>query len=111
MKSILLLSLVLVSCSSQPRPREEVVSAHASAEGALEFQRVPLQFASAEELAGLLRELARPETGPRPDGLKVLADPRTNALLLQAPKSEMARLLEIVGKLDVRAEPPAAARR
>jgi type II secretory pathway component GspD/PulD (secretin) len=111
MKSILLLALVLVSCTSQGRGREEVPTATASTAGALQFQMVPLQFASAEELAGTLRELVRSEAGPRTDGVKVLSDARTNSLLLQAPEDEMSRLLEIVAKLDVRAEPPAAARR
>jgi hypothetical protein len=110
MKTLVLLACLLGSCVSQPKERESA-PVHADAPSVLEFQMVPLEFASAGELAPTLNQFVRADVRMRASGTQVLVDPRTNSLLVQAPQAEMPRLLDVIRKLDVRAEAPAAARR
>jgi type II secretory pathway component GspD/PulD (secretin) len=109
-KWILVLACVLSSCRSQPSMHSAPPpDAPAGIVAAPAFEMVPLSHASADEVASLLRPLA--EADPAAAGrVKVLADARTNSVLVQAPKEAMPRLLAIVAKLDVRAEPRTAAK-
>lgn len=111
MKSLVLLACVLASCVSEPRSRESAAPVDATAGSVLEFQMVPLEYASAQELAPNLNQLVRADARTRASGAQVLVDARTNSLLVQAPREEMPRLLEVIRRLDVRVESPAAGRR
>jgi general secretion pathway protein D len=69
---------------------------------------VTLRFAPADELARRLREaLAGGPEAAR--GLRVVADARTNALVLSGPPEEVRRARQIVGRLD-QTLPPGGAR-
>jgi type II secretory pathway component GspD/PulD (secretin) len=107
MKAILLPLLLLAACqSARPAP------APARAES---VEVVPLKYAPAQELAETLNRVlgvgphasaaaATASTGPAAgSGACVVADPRTNSLLIRATPDEMARLLALVHKLDVQA--------
>ena len=63
-----------------------------------EFVVLPMQFASANEVAGQLGSLLR----DRPT-LRVIADSRTNSVLLTGSADELADAREIVAALDQRA--------
>ena len=98
MKSwILALALVATACHST-----ETSKAHA--EPAVEvsgiIEVVPLQFASADQLANELRSVIDGQKSKR--SLRVVADARTNSLILSGPREDIAQLLELVKKLDVK---------
>ncbi|MCK6447467.1 MAG: hypothetical protein L6Q99_13840 [Planctomycetes bacterium] len=59
---------------------------------------LPLQFAAAQDLAATLNalELSDPPT-------RVLADTRTNSLIVQGPKVGLTRVHDLVSQLDVKA--------
>lgn len=86
-----------------------------------EFEVMPLEFASAEELADTITELleasrkaqqARGATVAAANGVsaalqtgqadaKILVDPRTNSLLVMAMPDDMPRIKELIARLDV----------
>jgi general secretion pathway protein D len=85
-----------------------------------EFEVIPLEFASAEEISDTLGELleaskrasqvrvqgqaAQGVTGAMQVGqgeTKILTDPRTNSLLVMAMPDDMPRIKELVARLDV----------
>ena len=85
-----------------------------------QFEMLPLEFASAEELADTIEELleasrraaqtrqqaqaAQGVTGAIPgqqSETKILVDPRTNSLLVMAMPDDMPRIKELVARLDV----------
>lgn len=75
------------------------------------FEVVRLEHASARETAHTLSELieaaSRPARGQARQSelaTSILADPRTNSLLVMATEDDMARLLDLVSLLDVAAE-------
>jgi hypothetical protein len=97
MRTTLCIVLLLAACrSTTPDP----TLASARDDG---FRVVSLRFASAPELAGELNELlaagqtAGPFAKPIP---KLIADPRTNSLLVRAEPDDLSRVLELVEKLD-----------
>lgn len=86
-----------------------------------EFEVIPLEFASAEEISDTLGELleaskrasqvrvqgqaAQGVTGAMQVGqgeTKILTDPRTNSLLVMAMPDDMPRIKELVARLDVK---------
>ena len=85
------LALSLSACAS-PKARSD-----APAESD-EFVVLPMQFASANEVAGQLTSLLR----DRPT-LRVIPDSRTNSVLLTGSTDEIAAAREIVAALDRRA--------
>lgn len=82
--------------------------------GRTDFQRFPLAHASAEEIAGAVqdlvtRSLATPSDGQAPPGgriagARVVADPRTNALVVMAGTHEMPHVRRVVELLDLPAD-------
>ncbi len=86
-----------------------------------EFEVVPLEYASAQEIASMIEELldasrraaqssqrSQPQvqgaTAPIPrqeSETKILVDPRTNSLLVMAMADQMPRIKELVARLDV----------
>lgn len=76
---------------AEPAPRAEPAGG---------MQVVALQWAAAPELE---RELNQVLGGAKHRGLKVVADPRTNSLIVVAESQEdLARALELIARLDVR---------
>ena len=76
--------------------------------GATDIEVVPLKHAIASDLAVLVQHLsdggsgAVPVPGGAPSGLRVLADARSNALILRAPNpARLAATRAIIEKLDV----------
>ena len=85
---------------------------------------IPLEFAAAEEIEPILSQLIEKRRGraggvPRPaEGLtapiqpedeydiKVIPDPRTNSLIVQAAKSDLVWVLDIIQRLDTKLDAP-----
>lgn len=64
------------------------------------MQVVPLQFASAGDLE---RELTQALGAAKRKGFRIVADPRTNSLIVvAAEKDDLARALELIARLDVK---------
>ena len=98
MRNALLVALLLSACrSSAPAPAET------------HFEMIPLQYASAPEVADQLSSLVARDavrTGGRPIAV-FQADARTNSLLVSATAEEMKVVRELVAGLDQRVEKPA----
>ena len=116
-----LLTLLLAGCNSAPRADEFAATnaqAHPSfsqCEPEVEFQVIALQFASAPEIAEVVEELVQAasrtavgagplyqsESTQRDSEIRVLADTRTNSLLVMAPKAVAQQIEELIAALDV----------
>jgi type II secretory pathway component GspD/PulD (secretin) len=92
-------------------------SEHGGADPLQDFQLVALKFASAEEVAKVLNDFLTATTGgrdasggaaasqssaARTPAISFVADPRTNSLLVKAPRAELPSVLELVSMLDRR---------
>ncbi|MBI5432461.1 MAG: hypothetical protein HZA52_06505 [Planctomycetes bacterium] len=92
----LVLAAPLAACrvSARAVPVEPCEAQHT--EHAFGFDVVPLQFASADELAGILGRttLSAPPT-------RVIADHRTNSLIIQGPDEGRAAARVLIEKLDI----------
>jgi len=89
--------LLLASCAASPETKAPSESRSASShapEGA-SFEVVPLRYAAAQELANVLTRSL--------DGIaaRVVADPRTNSVIVQAAPEDMTKILELIARLDV----------
>jgi type II secretory pathway component GspD/PulD (secretin) len=103
------LTLGLTSCDSLLRsPRPPELTDHSTPDIAgqsarTDFQMVPLKFASAEETAKVLNDFFVRKSAADHQGepsIHIVADPRTNSLLVQAPAEQLPQVLELVAKLD-----------
>jgi type II secretory pathway component GspD/PulD (secretin) len=121
MRTYLLVFLLgLGSCGLLPHEDHEASAPeHRGADPRQDFQLVPLKFASAEEVAKVLNDFLAATTGgndanggaaapqnasarnPAP-AIVFVADPRTNSLLVKAPRGELPSVLELVSMLDRR---------
>jgi type II secretory pathway component GspD/PulD (secretin) len=94
------LVLALV-CACQATTPVEPAALQESTEQAA-FEIIPLEYAYARDLArtldGLLQAASGAGAGQK---MKVMADERTNSLLVMAPPSDMARLKDLIALLDV----------
>ena len=76
---------------------------------------VPLRVADAKDVAILIQNLkgqgssatgaraARPAMPAQPSSFRIVVDDRTNSLIIEAYEEEMEALLDLIGRLDVRA--------
>lgn len=84
--------LLLASCASSPAaPAAEPAPPSAA------VQVVPLRYAAAHELANVLSQLLME---PGITG-RVVADARTNSVVVEAPAEDLPRILELIAQLDV----------
>jgi general secretion pathway protein D len=94
------LVLTLLCACQATSTVEPVVLQETAAPSSIEI--ITLENASARELAGTLSGLLRAASsggaGPK---MTVMADQRTNSLLILAPPAEMARLRDLIALLDV----------
>lgn len=98
-----LLPIFLASCASDSAGRSQPQPAvPASSEEPMAMEIVPLQYAAAQELAGSLSNLLY-EGGPIPP-TRIVADPRTNSLIVRAPREELPRILDLIRRLDRKVE-------
>ena len=65
--------------------------------GSLEFDAVPLQHASAAEMLKVLQGLLGKDTG---GGIQLVADERSNAILMAGPAEIRGKARELLGRLD-----------
>ena len=99
--------LFLAACTSPSRAPEPPASA---------FEVFPLRHASAHEVADTIREWLVPPDSPEfgsVHGLIIQCDPRTNSLLVGVNPGDtdcIARVRELVARLDVEVRPRRAAR-
>jgi type II secretory pathway component GspD/PulD (secretin) len=107
--TLFVLLLGLTSCDSLPRNnRPTDVTDHSTPDNPAQnartdFQMVPLKFASAEETAKVLNDFFVKKSAANHQGepsIRIVADPRTNSLLVQAPVEQLPQVLELVAKLD-----------
>ena len=61
---------------------------------------VDLQYADAEEIIRLIKALETKDAKEKGDSLIMTADNRTNSILLQGPKQERQKILELISQLD-----------
>ena len=123
MRSFLLIVLCLASCDSMPRKVSQAeTSDRREARDPESIQVVHLKYSVAAELTNTLNELfddsaraaerrtsqrggcALPLPGaslPEPaPSTRILADARTNSLVIQASAEDLPRILELVARLD-----------
>lgn len=86
--------LALAACTAQPRT-EPAPDPHAEA-AVQPFEVIAMRFASALEIAEILERtvLSSPAT-------RVIADTRTNSIVIQGPDQGRAAARELIEKLDV----------
>jgi len=119
MKLLPLLLLVVGACAS-PAPEPVEITPPPSSRA---VEVITLQYATASAIAEIVNELVASERraiaarAEHPTGEKawlvdphcrVIADPRTNAVVAQGCSEDLAALRELITRLDVRV-PPAAA--
>jgi type II secretory pathway component GspD/PulD (secretin) len=93
----LVLVALLAACTAPSRDAPAVRSA--AAPGAV-LEVVPVQHANASELADVVRHaLAAKQQGPG----SIVADIRTNSLILNGTAEEVATMKGLISKLDVAA--------
>lgn len=86
--------------SQSGEPQSEVAEHPALQEEVL-FEIVRLEYASAPELAGTLTRLANSAYSGSGTRIAVLADERTNSLLISGSAKQIRELEELVAELDV----------
>jgi type II secretory pathway component GspD/PulD (secretin) len=115
---VILLLLGLGSCGLLPHDDHDAsASEHGGVDPLQDFQLVALKHASAEEIAKVLNDFLAVTTGghdasgnvaapqnaaARAPAISFVADPRTNSLLVKAPRGELPTVLELVSMLDRR---------
>jgi type II secretory pathway component GspD/PulD (secretin) len=95
MRTLPILLLVLASCTSPASKATPEAPKHAET-----VQVIPLQYSNAAELANTLNALF----GRNPE-VRVLADARTNSLLVAAGAADVAKIEDLVRRLDVEVKP------
>jgi len=65
-----------------------------------EFELIPLEYASADEIASTIEELLDASRRGQTEA-KIMVDPRTNSLLVMAMPEDMPNIKELVARLDV----------
>ena len=105
---VLVLFLLLSASCASPAAEETAPGPAPAVAQPGAIQVVPLQYASAMELE---KVLAKALGSSRQHGLRIVADARTNSLVLTADsEAALAPVLELIAKLDVDTpKPPAEA--
>jgi len=87
-------------------PKVERPAHHAEAQASApeqtvepQYELIALEYASAPEMANTLSALIHDASG-RDDKLRVIADSRTNALLVYGTPERIAQLKELIAQLD-----------
>lgn len=98
----LIASLLLVSCTAYRRQApapQPTVEACAPAREAADFgvDVIPLQFASAADIAQIVGHVRLSDPGTN-----VLADVRTNSVIVNGPESGRRAAAELIAKLDIK---------
>lgn len=65
-----------------------------------ELQVIPIRFVDAAQLATILNQRRRPAGGPGEGAALVIAEPRSNSLLVQAPRHELELIRRLIGQVD-----------
>jgi type II secretory pathway component GspD/PulD (secretin) len=94
---------LLAACASDSKSRPPAgAAAPATAVPSNTMEVVPLKYAPAEELAATLNKLLGPSAAglPAQPAARVVADPRTNSVIVQASAEDMPRVLELIHRLD-----------
>jgi len=98
--SALIAAACCASGCESAAPRNDIASAAEAGPSARadEFEVVALRYANASELASVLRGSLSSPT------MRVLADARTNSLVLAGPPSELGAARLLIAKLDIPAK-------
>ncbi len=95
------LALVTVACRSTDSSSSRADAAQqATPDVSTAVEVVPLKFAVADQLASELRSVIDGQKSRR--SMRVVADARTNSIIVSGPREDIAQLLELVAKLDVK---------
>jgi general secretion pathway protein D len=65
-----------------------------------ELQVIPIRFVDAAQLATILNQRRRPAAGPGQGAALIIAEPRSNSLLVQAPRHELELIRRLIGQVD-----------
>ena len=100
MKWILLLALLQCSCATTSKdttsPAPTVATPASTA-----FEVIPLQFAAAQDVARQLKELGFENAGRDKSPSRIVADTRTNSMLVQAEAGDLRRIRDAIARIDV----------
>jgi type II secretory pathway component HofQ len=94
MRTLPICLLVLGACSAPSTATQE------SPKRVENVQVIQLQYSTAEDLAGTLRSLFA-----RNPEIRILADARTNSLLVSAAPEDLAQISTLVQRIDVEVKP------
>ena len=104
------LLVLLSACASDSRKHApESPNAQQAAAESVSVEVVPLQYATAQELAATLSQLLW-NGAPAPSLLagsaeaRVVADSRTNSVIVRASAKDMPRILDLIRQLDRKVE-------
>ena len=93
-------SLVITDYADNLKRLGKIIAA-LDAPSASDLDVIPVRYAIASDLATMVNKLMEPGAGADPGRVSVLADPRTNALVLRAPTVARANLAKsLIAKLD-----------
>jgi general secretion pathway protein D len=93
-------SLVITDYADNLRRLGKIIAA-LDAPAASNLDVIVVQYAIASDLAAIVNKLMEPTPGADPGRVSVLADPRTNSLVLRAPSAARANLARsLIAKLD-----------
>ncbi len=90
-------TVIAVQAATAASPEAKPKSDDASSRPATQVQVLPLKYANADEVANNLQRLNLD------GGVTIVADRRSNAVIVQAPREEMERVTELTRTLDTRA--------
>ncbi len=65
-----------------------------------ELQVIPIRFVDAAQLATILNQRRRPAAGPGPGAVLIVAEPRSNSLLVDAPRHELELIRRLIDQVD-----------
>lgn len=91
---------IIVTDTAANVSRISEIAAYLDASTVPATEVVPLENASAQEVADLLAELRGEAEVPQETPLQVVADARTNSLLLSGNQAQIQRLLPLIERLD-----------
>jgi len=100
-KSFLVLALAAAGCHAPQTSKASAdVAIEKDAEARATIEVVPLKYASADQIAMELRSVLEGLKSRR--SMRVVADSRTNSIIVTGPREDLAQVLALIEKLDVK---------
>jgi type II secretory pathway component GspD/PulD (secretin) len=97
--TVIALSLLPACCATCPNPPAATAAAPAAAKSDVGYTVIPLRFAVASDVALALRKSVA--TQPNRRAPQVIADERTNSVIVSCAPDELAPIQQLIAALDV----------